>query len=158
MLYKPKFCCECGEKIERAEWTFAHSRRFCDVCQTDFLLHDWSPRLVGAVLAIAGLFSIGMMLGSSGPRPSATVAAKPSAKPSNHNAGSNIVPGPLPTAKSVDSKRLVQKTPDGSGEETEICGAITKKGTPCTRRVKGGGRCWQHRGQPASGSNKNLAP
>jgi hypothetical protein len=30
-----------------------------------------------------------------------------------------------------------------------FCGAQTKKGTPCSRRVKGGGRCWQHAGQPA---------
>ncbi|ASZ12413.1 hypothetical protein CK934_16325 [Chitinophaga sp. MD30] len=24
------------------------------------------------------------------------------------------------------------------------CGALTKKGTPCRRKVRGGGRCWQH--------------
>jgi len=24
------------------------------------------------------------------------------------------------------------------------CGALTKKGTSCRRKVKGGGRCWQH--------------
>lgn len=158
MFYKPRFCCECGEKIERAEWTFTHSRRFCDVCQTDLLLHDWLPRAIGAVLAIAGLFSIGALIGSSGQKPSATISTKPGPKPSNRNAGSNLVPVPIPTAKSVDPRRLVQKTPDGSREEIEICGATTKKGTPCTRRVKGGGRCWQHRGQPGALSNKNSAP
>ena len=25
-----------------------------------------------------------------------------------------------------------------------VCGALTKKGGICQRRVKGGGRCWQH--------------
>ena len=25
-----------------------------------------------------------------------------------------------------------------------ICGALTKKGGACSRRVSGGGRCWQH--------------
>ena len=25
-----------------------------------------------------------------------------------------------------------------------ICGALTKKGGTCSRRVSGGGRCWQH--------------
>jgi hypothetical protein len=47
--------------------------------------------------------------------------------------------------------------PDGSANErpTEpdevvyLCGARTKKGTPCQRRVRGPGRCWQHRGMPA---------
>ena len=30
-----------------------------------------------------------------------------------------------------------------------ICGARTKKGTPCSRRVHGPVRCWQHKGMPA---------
>ena len=47
--------------------------------------------------------------------------------------------------------------PDGTANERPtdleevvyICGARTKKGTPCQRRVRGPGRCWQHRGKPA---------
>jgi len=34
-------------------------------------------------------------------------------------------------------------------EVVSICGARTKKGTPCSRRVRGTGRCWQHRGRAA---------
>jgi len=30
-----------------------------------------------------------------------------------------------------------------------VCGARTKKGTPCSRRVHGPVRCWQHKGMPA---------
>jgi hypothetical protein len=29
------------------------------------------------------------------------------------------------------------------------CGARTRKGTPCSRRVHGPVRCWQHKGLPA---------
>ncbi len=39
--------------------------------------------------------------------------------------------------------------PEAESETTYFCGAQTKKGTPCSRRVKSGGRCWQHVGQPA---------
>jgi hypothetical protein len=47
--------------------------------------------------------------------------------------------------------------PDGTANERPtdpeevvyVCGARTKKGTPCQRRVRGPGRCWQHRGKPA---------
>jgi hypothetical protein len=47
--------------------------------------------------------------------------------------------------------------PDGTANErpTEpeevvyVCGARTKKGTPCQRRVRGPDRCWQHRGKRA---------
>lgn len=28
---------------------------------------------------------------------------------------------------------------------SSLCGARTKKGSPCQRRVAGGGYCWQHR-------------
>jgi len=34
-------------------------------------------------------------------------------------------------------------------EQTYICGARTKKGTPCSRRVHGPVRCWQHKGAAA---------
>ena len=34
-------------------------------------------------------------------------------------------------------------------EQTYMCGARTKKGTPCSRRVHGPVRCWQHKGAAA---------
>jgi len=34
-------------------------------------------------------------------------------------------------------------------EKAYICGARTKKGTPCSRRVRGPVRCWQHKGAQA---------
>ena len=34
-------------------------------------------------------------------------------------------------------------------EVVYICGARTKKGTPCARRVHSAVRCWQHKGSPA---------
>ncbi|MGI8470579.1 MAG: hypothetical protein ACR2N3_19245 [Pyrinomonadaceae bacterium] len=60
----------------------------------------------------------------------------------------------------TSTNNFAQKTPaikQNSGENRQnpateavyICGAQTKKGTACLRRVKGGGRCWQHQGQPA---------
>ncbi|HLM02036.1 MAG TPA: hypothetical protein VK400_13360 [Pyrinomonadaceae bacterium] len=46
------------------------------------------------------------------------------------------------SAKSKDKQ-------NAANEAVYFCGAQTKKGTPCSRRVKGGGRCWQHAGQAA---------
>ena len=34
-------------------------------------------------------------------------------------------------------------------ENAYTCGARTKKGKPCSRRVAGPVRCWQHKGMPA---------
>jgi hypothetical protein len=36
-----------------------------------------------------------------------------------------------------------------ANEPAYICGARTKKGTPCSRRVRFPGRCYQHKGMPA---------
>lgn len=58
-------------------------------------------------------------------------------------------------AGNSEQKVQTTKTKSGEGKQNSaedavyICGAQTKKGTACSRRVRGGGRCWQHRGQPA---------
>jgi len=39
--------------------------------------------------------------------------------------------------------------PAPAQEEIYLCGARTKKGTPCSRRVHGPVRCWQHKGMRA---------
>ena len=45
--------------------------------------------------------------------------------------------------------KLQRETPrESSTEAVYYCGAMTRKGTPCTRRLKTKGRCWQHAGQP----------
>jgi len=38
-----------------------------------------------------------------------------------------------------------------------ICGARTKSGKPCKRKVKGGGYCWQHRSAPSSAPGNSAA-
>jgi hypothetical protein len=41
-------------------------------------------------------------------------------------------------------------------EVVYICGARTKKGKPCSRRVHGPVRCWQHKGMPAMLTEEQL--
>ena len=62
-----------------------------------------------------------------------------------------------PPQPATQSQTPTQHGPDGTAlerptdpfEVVSICGARTKKGTPCSRRVRGTGRCWQHRGKSA---------
>lgn len=44
------------------------------------------------------------------------------------------------TRNNTSSSRTYSPSPSYSG----ICGARTKKGGACKRRVSGGGTCWQH--------------
>ena len=52
--------------------------------------------------------------------------------------------------KASDPKtKKIESSTNEPSEEIYFCGAATKKGTMCSRRMKGGGRCWQHVGQAA---------
>ena len=164
MPYKPNFCCQCGVKIERVDWNLTTSRRFCDLCDTDLKFYDWLPRAVfigGVFLAIFGF-------GSFWAKSAKTLNSVPlqvvgnsrnvipeTVKPVNANlqivqekSVSNQQP-PTPQQNIAPKIKTVLSSPVQTPEVAYFCGAQTKKGTPCSRRVKGGGRCWQHSGQPA---------
>lgn len=147
-MYKPNFCAECGAQIVRARWHLWTSRRFCDECGRRLR----KSRLAIPLIAGAVLFSLGLVAGRS---------ARQAPPPLIVTQGQTS--GLLPTDKSSEgranhtSKSATGYGPDGTSTErptdpnevVSICGARTKKGTPCSRRVRGTGRCWQHKGMPA---------
>ena len=146
-MYRPNFCAECGERVLRARRRVWTSRRFCPSCAPRFR----RGRIVAPLLLIASLFGAGFFLGRAG---------RPAPPPLIVERGAlNLAPVPAATAKSegAGTKPAPAYGPDGSpterptdaNEVISICGARTKKGTPCQRRVRGTGRCWQHRGMPA---------
>ena len=53
-----------------------------------------------------------------------------------------------PEARAQEARPEIDR-PEAAAARYYYCGAATKKGTPCTRKVKGGGRCWQHKGMEA---------
>jgi hypothetical protein len=186
MFYKPTYCCNCAEKIERAKWGIIDSRRFCDVCSSEFVAAEWIPRAVVAFGIIGLIFSLGVLLrrpekplsvttAQSGVSTNAPQSQKAQQLLSNTNVQQNSSAGSLNTAN--NSATQAQKTADpkslenlrlqtgaksaadkqnSPAEAVYFCGAQTKKGTPCSRKVKGGGRCWQHEGQAAMLSPEKL--
>jgi len=68
--------------------------------------------------------------------------------------GTRQQPQPLVIERPVNTS-AAQSSSSGSAPaavtaaDVYICGARTKKGTPCSRRVHGPVRCWQHKGLPA---------
>lgn len=125
-MYRPKFCAECGEKIIRLRWKPWTSRKFCDGCSPRFV-REQSIRF-GALLL--GVLIAGLAIGRSmrPPPPPLIIQRASEARPS-------------PTTTTPAAPILA--------EEVYTCGARTKKGTPCSRRVHGPVRCWQHKGMPA---------
>jgi hypothetical protein len=58
-------------------------------------------------------------------------------------------PPPLVIQRAAPVQSSTSTPPPPTTEATYICGARTKKGTPCSRRVHGPVRCWQHKGEKA---------
>ncbi|HEX7315442.1 MAG TPA: TraR/DksA C4-type zinc finger protein [Pyrinomonadaceae bacterium] len=141
-MYKPNFCCECGEAVARARVRLRASRRFCRACAPRFR----RAGLKRALLLASLLFVPGFLLGR---------LSRPTPTPLVLESGARAV-APLMPAQAQTSPRPAYG-PDGTAgerptepeESVYVCGARTKKGTPCQRRVRGPGRCWQHRGKPA---------
>ena len=125
-LYRPKFCCECGAKVVRLRWHVWTSRKFCSSCQPHFRKEHW----VQPALGFVALIFLGVIFGR---------AIRPA-------------PPPLVIQRNIVSSSATgspQQAPSIVIEDTYLCGARTKKGTPCSRRVHGPVRCWQHKGLPA---------
>ena len=192
MFYKPTYCCNCGDKIERIEWTPITSRRFCEVCETEYKFDDWLPRILGGVIVLFGFFGLGSYFQSSEESLEIKTVQK-TTNPRNFVKKDSKVSGKAQTSQNANVQQLKPKSnvvakekearteetlpKDGSlperfshskveekfehqqktdSEPVYFCGAETKKGTPCSRRVKGGGRCWQHKGRKAILSKKDL--
>lgn len=151
-MYKPNFCAECGGRIARAHWHLWTSRRFCPECAPRLR----AARMMMPVFACLTLVSLGLIAGSlmrrpappliiEQPQPIVAPAQTAQAPPINTKTGSALAPAkPEPIADSAATT-----PPADSTEIVSLCGAMTKKGTPCQRRVRGTGRCYQHKGEPA---------
>jgi hypothetical protein len=157
-MYKPNFCSECGERITRARWRFWTSRRFCAGCARRFRRRQFLLPLIAG----AAIFCLGLVAGRRGSpaQPPLIIergqlSALPAAatddtgpRPADPETGADDQATPRPEP-SYGLSGTASERPTDPNETVSICGARTQKGTPCKRRVRGTGRCWQHKGMPA---------
>ena len=156
-MYRPNFCCECGERVARARWRVWTSRRFCVECAGRFRRGSLTRALVLACALVGTGFLLGRMAKPAAPplvlerggaaaglAPQQPAPEAPRGAAAGAREGSGLKPAPAYGPDGTADERPTE--PD---EVVYICGARTKKGTPCQRRVRGPGRCWQHRGKPA---------
>lgn len=179
MLYKPSFCCHCGEKIEPADWNIFSSRRFCDVCKEENKGFEILAKLAVVAafllpLSVAGSF---LRTGDTESGQAQTVSLVQTAKKPPAPDMNRVAQSASRNPEAIDNKDItglpsstenpvpeIGKQPQNqkitSEGEVFYCGAITKKGTACTRKVKTKGYCWQHSartvsistGKPAAGN------
>ena len=153
-MYKPNFCCECGERVVRTRRRAWASRRFCAACEKRFRRGSLTASVLLLGVLGGGGFLLGRLAspsrpplvverGGAGLAPLAASAAAPRTA-GEVREGAAAKPGPAYGPDGTAGER-----PTDPEEVVYVCGARTKKGTPCQRRVRGPGRCWQHRGKPA---------
>ncbi len=190
MLYKPKYCCNCGERIERINWTVFSSRKFCELCETEYKFDEILPKAIAVILLGFGFWGFGSLFIVSDStltieKTNQTQNSSPNIKRSlkssslqdeSESFGYNLNdkentstknPKQESSVTTESKKNLLSKdslvttnVTEGKQKKTDepvyFCGAETKKGTPCSRRVKGGGRCWQHKNREAIVPTKQL--
>lgn len=164
MYFRPNFCCNCGERIQRAEWRLLTSRRFCEVCAVERQGVEWLPRAVVVGGLLIGIFGFGSYIRTGDPTavvPLPTIEAPgarqvlnvPSAADTRPPGSSLSTTGAaLPPKQNLGIEPGLTtgdpRNATSSEQPVFFCGAMTKKGKPCSRRVKTRTRCWQHKGQP----------
>jgi len=159
-MYQPNFCAECGARIVRERWRWWTSRRFCPACAGG---PGRRARFAWPLLAACGiLLALGFVAGrfvrrfaSSAPpllvierqdQPSLVSISQAVGAASEKKAAT---PGVSVSSLSSGTNEASRESPEDPNQVVSLCGARTKKGAPCSRRVRGTGRCWQHRGRAA---------
>jgi len=134
-MYRPNFCCECGKKVIRMHWHPWTSGQFCAECARRLR----KERFTRPAILISLVFAVGLLSGRTmRPAPPPLILQRATSTPVQSRSPpiAGVSPDIVNTAE----------------EEVYICGARTKKGTPCSRRVHssdGPVRCWQHKGARA---------
>jgi len=140
----PNFCSQCGARLTLKGWRgLLHGSR-CDSCSRR-IGHSWRTPLVSAAIIAAMAFALGRYLR---PAPPPLIIQRMANSPL-----SDLPVNQLDSesqASTRNSSLSNANTVARVDEEVYICGARTKKGTPCHRRVHSAGeRCFQHKGMPA---------
>jgi len=142
-MHRASFCPECGDRLTLKGWRARLGRRLCDRCaQRLGSLAAWRPLLTVALVAVAA-FALGKYLR---PAPPPLIIQRAANSPLPDAPIEFSAAAPASRNSSTDSRAAASR----SDEEVYICGARTRKGTPCRRRVHAAGeRCFQHKGMPA---------
>ena len=130
-----KFCSECGERLllRRTEPLFRIRCPRCDRKRRPLRLILISIH----ILCVVAGFAIGNY--SKTPEPFYVIGTPIDLRSARQSADHIADP-----ATGVNKRSESRAASDARSVET-ICGAPTKSGRPCRRKVKGGGYCWQHR-------------
>ena len=133
-----KFCSACGTSLPTDHANSLFARATCAHCRPRFRL---ARLMLIASFALCGAFGyvVGRNATPRQPFPLLGTPIDPQASASASSTASQPLEANKPMADSAPQAASASST------VTTICGAPTKSGKPCQRKVVGGGYCYQHR-------------
>ena len=143
---RPNFCRQCGARLNQNTWRAVLRGAQCPACAKRNGSVWRTPVIVAALVALAA-FGFGryrrpapppliIQRAANSPLPDSPIDQNPDPKLATN------------TPKSDPASVTIARA--ATDDAVYICGARTKKGTPCRRRVHfAGERCFQHKGMPA---------
>ncbi len=132
IFYQANFCAECGNRMKPR--FSPRPRYFCDECEAQMGRRNHLKSVAGLLL-----FATLAVFAWNRPLPPGPNGQSPSGQA---NAGA-------PPVSARDTMTTRNAEPNTGAVERVMCGARTKKGTPCKHPVPPGQRCAQHRGMPS---------
>jgi hypothetical protein len=142
-----KFCSECGKSLDAvpgSRWPF---RIYCLECSPRFY-----NRAIGGFMGALTLVAASFLLARwTTPPLRVQLIGTPIEKYTGDNEAAAKQDENAPNQPS--GKAPASEFESKPVEEADVaCGAPTRSGRPCRRKVKGGGHCWQHRDKAPSSS------
>ncbi|MDX2042214.1 MAG: hypothetical protein SF097_13250 [Acidobacteriota bacterium] len=132
-FYQGNFCSECGNPLSPRFQILP--RHFCDECAARLRQRSYLTPLAGVLLAASvAVFALNYKTGEAPNRQQPAAAPVVSAQDSVINR--SLKPATIQSSSKV------------------LCGARTRRGTPCRHLVEPGERCAQHKGKPSLLANE----
>ena len=156
-MHVANYCAECGAHLKRKGWRAWLNGSLCEDCGQRLGKTGWARPLVVIATIVIAAFTLGRYVrpgapplaierAANSPLSDLPINLNDTAKSGSRNANSQ---SELPPTSDDPSTRQTAN-PGPADNVVYLCGARTKKGTPCHRRVHfAGERCYQHKGMPA---------
>jgi hypothetical protein len=138
-MRRTRFCSACGEPIKTKHVTFPALALLCARCSPHFRRERLL--VIGACfLCLSAVFAIARYTAPA--EPFSFIGTPVQSSTERHEPSTGALAGTNPASSIVQG---VKPSTESRGSVESICGAPTKSGRPCRRKVKDGGYCWQHR-------------